>query len=391
MKATLSRRARHSSRFTLSTFRVGPCTAAFAASTILLSAARVAIAVPPDPYQFEWVRGLGGKSCPGMDEIARDVVHRLDRNPFAPKANLKIVGEITHENGKWVVRIRLFEFDRLFDVWRLFAARPALEVNGTLPCRDLKQAIVLAIGEIVGGPIPSMETTTRVHVSRGSPPSPPAPVFVLPPVVPPSPLASEVPKPYSSWKAAPLLLRDPPASPPYTPPPVRISMVVRGAASTGLLPGFAPGIGGSAGVEYGWVEVLAGMVWLPESVSDDGSFAVGLTSVWLGTCVSTPRFARLWPRFTRISLTTCGSVLIGATHVVATSASFQPREDPWPAIGLAERLRVTVVSPYFVELDLEVVVPLTRYVVVAEGEAATVFGQARPGFLPSVGLGVSFP
>jgi len=322
-------------------------------AALVLAARGVSAQPESNQVDFVWVRDAGAESCPDQGEIEREITARLGRDVFSRDAARSIRARITRdENGRWKAEIEEHEGGRLL------TSRAPLEVDA-LDCTAIKNASVFVIAVLIDS-------------EAGIAPSPP-----LPPS--PPPLTSSPPRP----RPSPPQRRLPPST------PLTMTLMVRGAARSGLVPGLSPEMALFASAGRRWWEVSVGVSWTPEARTDDDAFAFGLAAMWFGGCLHPLRLSR-------VTLSMCGYVLGGAVYgdVVDLGAYMpvDPDAKAWAAASLSLRLRIPLISRLLIEFGGDLTVPLTRYrFYVQDLPDPFVFEQARIAGSGFVGVGLSIP
>jgi hypothetical protein len=255
--------------------------------------------------EIAWSQAPGGETCIDRRELVAKVESVVGRGAFAPAGEgatvvLGSVGPASAGHG-WVAVVEA-------RVAGATATRREVRVD-TSDCRQLDEAIVLVVA--------LMADSTSEAESR------------------------------------PLVLRLPA---PRAPASVGIGLDV--AASFGMLPGVAVGVGLASEIQIPpvWPIILWTHVWLPSQALEGGSGGrLGAYTVGVGLCplsLEEPRWA----------LAGC----LGASAGVIDSSGVALDVSETRSLAFAEgeiraRMRVRIAGPVFVGFDLAAGLPVTRY------------------------------
>ena len=344
----------------------------------LLTNARAAHAEPEgaETVRLVWIRGPGADACQDRVALTEHVDARLGRRVFSDSARRSIEGFVQREGDRWVVHVYARDADG-----RLTGARDL--ANNAVDCTGLDAAVTLAVALVIDPAAALARPKDAVSVARAQaaealvrpPPPPPAPPEMRPAAPCPLPSPTPVPRPAVA-----------PTVPPRPSPGDRVILTGQVLVTAGLVPGAAPGFAISADVPvHAWLDVTTGAFFLPEARTASGDFGFGLTAAWAGVC------AVPW-RDSRVALSLCGDLEVGAIHaVVYAFEPTQPGDRVWSGAEGAARLRFRVLGPVVVVAGLGLVVPLTRQPFIVQGQANAVFQEYPVAAVGFIALGASIP
>jgi hypothetical protein len=337
-----------------------------AALALALLCVRSARADTSDSFRFSWVRGDGAGSCPDTRALAVRVEQRLGRNPFSDSAEQSIEGSVVQRQGLYRAELRVRDSAGV--------SRGTRELSAGGPdCSELAEAVVLAVvlaidpnAALGGSPVPPA-------VAPVAPP-PAAPPVVDPPALAPCPAPRCPPSPPCPRATCPM----PPAL-------ATGGLIGRAVLAAGILPGIVPGaaVFGEMGNER--VRASLGFVYFPESATDGGSYAFGLTAGSAGASFA-------WPLADGLELSALGELELGALHaVVYELPPVEPGDQLWFAAAAGPRLGFFALSPLRLELGASLVVPFVRPAFEVRGVAEPVFQSAPVGGFFYLGAGLGTP
>jgi hypothetical protein len=323
-----------------------------AAAASLLTWPSTADASPEARVHFVWSRGHGAEQCPEESEILRELRVRLGRDPFLDEAPWSIRVDITHSEAGWVARVTEQKGD---------APRTSRDLlDGDPSCAPIAEAAILVVALLI-------DPEAALRSPPPAPPPPPQPPRVQRPG-PPKPLPRRV----HGFTSA------------------------RGVLSTGILPGFAPGLALSVDLGGERFGGTLGALLLPAKALNDpirGTFAFRLTAAWFGGCWQAVRFG---PG----SLAVCGNAMGGVIHsfpvTPAPKATLNdPGDHPWMGLSVSPRLRAHLVDPLALEVGADLLTSVTRHEFTVTHSSpyvvSSLFTQPPVAGLLFVGVGASIP
>jgi hypothetical protein len=281
--------------------------------------------------------------------MRRAIAQRLGRDPFGHEPGPLIEAVASREGEVWKARI-----SARTSAGELVGSRELGSRAAT--CESLAAAAALAIALVI-----DPEAVERAEAMRTAT----KPV----PTAPPAVAASR---------------RD-------QPPPARSPLAwvdLRAIASTGLLPGFAPGVTLGADLELArWLALSAALAYWPEQKADgrpNGAVGVGLSAASLVACaepVALPPFGTAL----------CAGALLGSIHtVVYELIPTAPGDRLWSALSAGVRVYAPRETPVRVSLAFDALAPLTRHRFTVGGQPGTVFRQHALALSAQLGLGLHF-
>jgi hypothetical protein len=332
-----------------------------------------------EPVRFSLVRGDGAELCPGAQLIEQRVAANLGRSPFASDAPYELEGVVHHAGGGWSAVLRLR--DRQGEI----LGERRLEDRAD-SCDAIARAVVLAIGLTIDpqAPLHTASPPTEAPAEHDSPAPTVTPAL---PASPPSSVSAGPPTPAPAPRSS-----VPPAEPaenggqtPQNRPAVRIMPEL--VVAWGVLPGTAVGGGLSAVVFQGaHLSGGLGMLWLSEQRIEQGSFGFGLTA---GTVQACYRLSLA----TRVDASSCAVAQAGAMHATAyADEPLDPGQKLWLAAGGGEHIALRVVDEVFLDVALDVLVPIVRRDFRLVGDDPhRIFLPPPVAAVGHVGIAVNFP
>jgi hypothetical protein len=299
--------------------------------------------------------------------LAARVAERLGRNPFSEHATQSIEGSAALSGDR--LRAELF----VRDAGGVARGTRELSAAGA-DCVELADAVVLAV-----------VLTIDPNAALSGTPAPP-------PLAPPPPLSVESssgpePAPLGACPASPCPPRERCPNAACPPPPrfAHASLVARGVLAAGVLPNIAPGAAVFGELGSARARVTLGMLYLPESATDDGVAGFGLTAGAIGGALA-------WPVARGVELSALAELELGAVHAVVYELEpVRPGDRPWVALGAGPRLLIAVFPPLRLELGASLVVPFIRPSFEARGVSEPVFQSSPLAGLGFIGVGLGLP
>ncbi len=336
-----------------------------------------ASAEPTPLVRLSFSRGTGADTCLGEPQLEEQVQRRLGRDPFSPRADVSIEGNVVRADGTW--RAVLDVRDRRGHA----LGHRELEAHDA-DCGPLGDALVLAIALAID---PEAGTTSLFPSSpEPTPASASLPAPLAPPVAPVAPVAATVAPPViaAPVESAPSsdMTTVAPSCPECGPREVHGDVVVAaaGGVAFGFFPKAAPVANVSALAGRGAFHGSLSMSFLPEQAA--GSLALGLTFVGLGGCYDAVTVRS-------VVASACAEVQAGAIHAVVRDLTpLHPGDQLWLAAALGPRFGWTFLPPLRLEVAISAVVPLARKSFGVAGDRSPLFTEAVVGAVSYAGLGV---
>jgi hypothetical protein len=307
-------------------------------------------AQPSGTAELSWVRDAGARDCPDARALRAAVADRLGRDPFGPGPGPTIEATAEHHDGTWSAHIAAYGTDG-----RVIGERE-LSSNAA-DCASLAAATALAVALVIDPDAVARAAAARDAVARTQRrPAPPAGTAVA-------------------------------RAPTATSDRVVSWVDLRGLASAGLLPGFAPGVGLSADLALSsWLTLSAALAYWPEQKKSAGSGAIafGLSAASLAACGEPVALAA-------VGVAACAGAWLGSLHsVIYELIPTAPGDRLWSALSAGARIYAPRAAPVRASLALDALAPLTRQRFTVGGQPGTAFRQSAVAFHAQLGLGVRF-
>lgn len=314
-----------------------------------------------------WIRGLGADSCAGQLEVERQVRWRLGRDPFVLDAKRLIEARVSLVEGTWHAEIAVH------DNTGAALGQRVLDVRAD-NCAEVVDAVGLAVALTIDPnvsldskvpPLPNSEPLSQ-NGRQLAPTQAPAepnnlrPFAQLYPIFVPQPTVNDSRK--SSYD---------------------YELSLRGLATSGLIPGVAPGIALWGAFGQRGIRLSLGLSYLPESKLNGFSF--GLTTASLGLCADVFRSKV-------VAASVCGALEVGAIHAVILQqlAPLHPGDHPFAALDFGPKVGWRGWAPFFVEVGANATIGFDRPIFEIRGESP-VFQSKLPSGVGFVGVGVVSP
>jgi hypothetical protein len=318
--------------------------ALFATSTAGAQTAAAAEATTRAPVRLALTRAPGAETCPDAPVVEADVARRLGSSPFTRDASRLIDVTISRERGEWSARIED----------RPGGGAPTGSRVVTSSAESC-ESLALAVGLAVSLMIRAQEETLAPAKAVPPPACAPCPAKV--------PCESE-----------------------KHPDIDHVAAFAGVVGALGLLPraAFGPVLETRVPI-VPRASLLVSLAFLPEQRTKDGDtdFSMGSSFGSIGGCYDLVNG--------ELDFSACGSVLLGAIHVVVRNPEpVEPGQEFWSAGSVGFRSDWSPLEPLHIALGVGAFVPFARnsYVVERDGATDVAFTEPAWGGVGTISIGV---